>query len=306
MTTCLVLGGNGFIGSHIVDMLVENDYNVKVFDHFKSGINNLKNVLNKIQIIKGDFLDANQLKVALRDVDYVFHYIWMSIPQTSLENPVADINNVIQSVKLLEECVKANVKKIIFPSSPTVYGEPRRNPVKEDDPLNPMIPYGVTKVAVEKYLNFFYSIYGLDYTVLRYSNPYGERQNPKGKVGVITILLNLLKENKPLTIFGDGSIVRDYTYIKDTIELTLLVAEKKTKKKVFNVGTGTGTSLNELISTFWRVTEKEPKVNYIEARKGDIQKIIFDITRAREEFGWKPKISLEKGIKRTWNWVCSL
>lgn len=225
MTTCLVLGGNGFIGSHITDLLIESGYNVKVFDknvdetNFKS---------NEFEIIKGDFLNQYDLKIAMNDVDYLFHYISTTIPQTSIKNPLTDNYNVIGSINLFELALNCGVKKIIFPSSGgTVYGEPKSNPTAENHPLNPLNPYAISKISIEKYLFYFYSNYGLDYTVFRYSNPYGPRQDPHGNVGLIPVILGLVKSNQRPQIFGDGSAVRDYVYIEDAAKVNLLAIQKK-------------------------------------------------------------------------------
>ena len=191
MTTCLILGGNGFIGSHLAEGLVEKGYTVRVFDNFMTGMFNLETIKDKIEIIKGDFLNEIDVCNALRNVEYVFHYVATTIPATAIKDPIYDIEtNIIASVKLFQSAINNNVKKIIFSSSGgTIYGNPIRFPIRETDPVNPFNPYAISKLAIEQYLYYFHYTYGLDYTVFRYSNPYGERQNPYGKQGVISIFL---------------------------------------------------------------------------------------------------------------------
>ena len=301
MTTCLVMGGNGFIGSHITDMLVENGYNVKVFDR-KMDKNNFTN--KQFEFFKGDILNEDDLKRAIVDVDYIFHYIGLTIPQNSIENPLWDNENVRASIKLFELAKDYNVKKIIFPSSGgTVYGEPETDLIAENHPKNPINPYAISKFSIEKYLYYFYSTYGLDYTVFRYSNPYGPRQNPHGKMGLIPVILQMIKSNKRPEIFGDGSAIRDYLYIEDACKVNLMTIQKTTKHKIFNVGSGTGYSVNEILKKVINITGKNISPLYTESRIGDVSRIILDISRIENEMKWKPLIDIDSGIERTWEWL---
>lgn len=256
-------------------------------------------------MITGDFNNERFLADALSDIDYVFHYISSTTPATAIANPVYDIeSNVIPTVKLLQIAVKSGVKKIIFPSSGgTVYGDPERSPVNESFPINPQTPYAISKAAIERYLDFFYRNYGLDYLIIRYSNPYGERQNPYGTQGVIPIFLNKTKHGENPVIYGDGSMVRDYIYINDAIEATLLLLDAKTPYKIFNIGSGEGTSINDLIQKIEKITGKTISPEYRRNDDYATSKIILDITRISRTTGWQPKINLNEGIKRTWDWI---
>lgn len=295
------MGGNGFIGSYVTDLLVENGYHVKVFD--RTIEENNCNYYN-LEFIKGDFLNLDDLKGAMEDVDYLFHYISFTIPQTSIENPIRDNENVIGSIKLFELALDQGVKKIIFPSSGgTVYGEPKINPIAENHPKNPINPYGISKISIEKYLYYFYANYGLDYTVFRFSNPYGPRQDPHGKMGLIPVILGMLKSNKKPRIFGDGSAVRDYVYIEDASKVNLLAIQKKTKHKIFNVGSGTGNSINDILEKAMIITGKNIKPIYSEPRIGDVSKVILDISRIKDEMNWSPQVDIDSGIERTWEWL---
>jgi len=308
MTTCLILGGNGFLGSHLAEGLVEKGYDVRVLDSFQTGMTNLETVKGKIEIIKGDFLNHADVLQALKGMDYVFHYISTTVPATAVKDPIYDVQtNVIGAVRLLQLAVASKVKRVIFPSSGgTVYGEPASLRVHETHALNPMDPYGISKLAIEKYLNYFNRAYGLDYLILRYSNPYGERQSPHGQQGVIPVFLNRIKMGERPVIYGDGSTERDYVYVGDAAEATIAALEKKTAHKIFNVGSGAGTSLNQLIELMSGVAGKKIEPAYAEDTAIRVQKVVLDVSRMRDEVGWKPSTSLQEGIERTWRWLTCL
>jgi UDP-glucose 4-epimerase len=305
MKSCLVLGGNGFLGSHIAEALVKRGYSVKVFDNFKFGMTNLQNIKNDIELINGDFLNEDSINKALKGIDYLFHFISTTVPATAAKDPVFDIEtNLIGSVKLLQLAVKNSVQKIIFPSSGgTIYGEPEYLPVKETHPLNPQDPYGISKLAIEKYLYFFYKTYGMDYLILRYSNPYGERQNIYGQQGVIPIFLNKVIMNEPPELYGDGSMERDYVYVGDAVQATIESLESKIKSKVINIGSGEAVSVNKLLEIISKVVGRELKPIYIPDNVVRVQKIVLDISLVTQEVGWKPSTSLRDGIDKTWNWI---
>jgi UDP-glucose 4-epimerase len=199
---------------------------------------------------------------------------------------------------------KAGVKKIFFSSSGgTVYGEPLSVPIRESAPANPVNPYAISKLAIERYMDFFYHHYGLEYIILRYSNPYGERQNPLGNQGVIPIFLNKIKNKEKPTIFGDGNSVRDYIYIKDAIDATIAVVKKNPKSCVFNIGNGNGTTLNELIQIMSEVTHENVEPLYVPDSHDYISKIVLDIEKVHRETGWSPKTGIHEGIRKTWEWI---
>ena len=308
MTTCLILGGNGFLGSHLAEGLVKKGYAVRVFDSFKTGMANLETVKNKVEIIEGDFLNHEDLSQALKGADYVFHYISTTVPTTAAKDPIYDVQtNLIGTVRLLQLAVASKVKRVIFPSSGgTVYGEPTSLPVQETHALNPMDPYGISKLAIEKYLNYFNRAYGLDYLILRYSNPYGERQSPHSQQGVIPVFLNRIKMGERPVIYGDGSMERDYIYVGDAVEATITALEKKTVHKIFNVGSGAGTSINRLIELMSGVAGRKIEPVYAEDTAIRVQKVVLDVSRMRDEVGWKPSTSLQEGIERTWRWLTCL
>lgn len=306
MARCLVVGGNGFIGSHLSERLLREGYEVAVLDRFKSGVNNLWEISGQIEIFRGSYLDQELLRTAMEGMDYVFHYASSTTPATSIADPVYEIeSNLLGSVRLLQIARDEGVKKVIFPSSGgTIYGEPKRLPVREEDCALPSNPYAISKWAVERYLHHFHELYGLDYLILRYSNPYGERQSPYGKQGVIPIFLNRIKHNQRPVIYGDGSMVRDYIYINDIIEATSILFESAIKDKVFNVGSGIGVSLNEIIKTMYSILGEEIRPIYeINSSRTYVTSIVLDIAKIETKTGWKPSTSIEEGIRKTWIWI---
>jgi len=306
MARCLVVGGNGFIGSHLSERLLREGYEVAVLDRFKSGVNNLWEISGQIEIFRGSYLDQELLRTAMKGMDYVFHYASSTTPATSIVDPDYEIeSNLLGSVRLLQIARDEGVKKVIFPSSGgTIYGEPKRLPVREEDCALPSNPYAISKWAVERYLHHFHELYGLDYLILRYSNPYGERQSPYGKQGVIPIFLNRIKHNQRPVIYGDGSMVRDYIYINDIIEATSILFERVIKDKVFNVGSGIGVSLNEIIKTMYSIFGEEIRPIYeINSSRTYVTSIVLDIAKIETKTGWKPSTSIEEGIRKTWIWI---
>ncbi len=290
----LVLGGNGFLGSHIVEALLRNGHEISIFDRIAS-----KNILSNssIQYYLGDFSDSVLIAEALEHADCVIHCISTTVPSTSNRNPTLDIEqNLITTVNLLESMTRAKVRKLIYLSSGgTVYGIPNQLPVSEVHPLNPICSYGVVKVAIENYIGMFKELYGLKPIILRPSNPYGVRQGHSGVQGALSTFLFNTLSNKPITVWGDGEIQRGYIYAKDMADLCVLAAESEAEG-TYNVCSGTGHSLNQLITFIQSVTEITPKVNYHPARAFDVKKIVLDITKAKNTFGWTPQYSIEQGI----------
>lgn len=302
----LIIGGNGFIGSHLTDVLVARGQSVRVYNRSRNPY--LKENHHDVEYIYGDFSDQSLLKSALKDVEIVYQLISSTVPSTSNHNPVEDVAyNVIDTIKLLENCVNASVRKVVFPSSGgTIYGYPQRLPISESDPTNPICSYGITKLAIEKYLYLFNYLYGLDYSILRIANPYGPRQNPIGKLGAVTIFLNRILKNMPIQIWGDGEIVRDYIYILDVVEALYNVQYSNLTEKLFNIGSGEGISLNQLLIKIRQVIQDDFEVEYIEGRKVDIPINVLDITKAKTILQWKPTVQLEVGIEKTWQWLKTL
>ncbi len=297
----IVFGGNGFIGSHLVDQLLKEGHTVRIFDHMPEPF---RAPLDNVEYYTANFGDPFAMAEALEQVDIVYHLVSTTVPGTSNLDPIADIeNNLVGTIRLLDQIVKANVKRFVFMSSGgTVYGNPRSLPITEDHPLSPICSYGVVKIAIEKYLHVYQHLYGLKPVVLRGSNPYGPRQGHKGVQGVISTLLNNLLNNVPTSIWGDGSVVRDYIYVSDLARLCL-EAGMADNTGVYNAGSGIGYSLNDILECVGEIVGERPQIVYEASRGFDVRKVVLDISSAKKYFKWKPKIDLREGIYRTWDWI---
>lgn len=301
----LVLGGNGFIGTHLVDRLLADGHEVRVFDKYEE---RYRKPLPRVDYRFGEFGNRGLLAESLQDIDVVFHLISTSLPKTSNDDPAFDVSsNVVESLFLLEQCVAQRARKVVFISSGgTVYGRPASLPIGEESPTNPECSYGITKLAIEKYLALYLHLHGLDYTVVRPSNPYGSRQNPHGIQGAVSVFLGRIAEGKPIEIWGDGEVVSDYLYVDDLVDGICRAAFTPSAERVFNMGSGDGLSLNQLVAVMRDVTRQEVRVNYTPARSFDVPAIYLDVSRARQELSWIPTVPIEEGIEHTWRFIRDL
>ncbi len=287
----LLLGGTGFIGSHILDRLISDGrHDVKALTRSKE--------LPGIQHCRGNFNNPSDIVAALEGVDVVIHCITTTVPGTSNLDPVADIEtNLINSVNLFQLMFKANVKRIIFLSSGgTVYGVPSKLPIPENHPKQPICSYGIVKLAIENYLHLFKDTYGLSPVILRPSNPFGPRQGRLGMQGVISVFMDRILKNEPIDLWGDGSIIRDYIYISDLVDACMLALDS-TVEGVFNIGASVGHSLNEIIALLEKTTGRRAIIEYKAGRGFDVKQVVLDTTSAKKNFQWQPKYSLEEGIQ---------
>ena len=264
-----------------------------------------RKAVSGVEYTYADFGNRTLLAEALNDIDVVFHLISTTVPKTSNDDPAFDVmSNVVETINLLEKCVERSVKKIVFLSSGgTVYGAPAFLPVTEDHPTHPDCSYGITKLTIEKYLALFQLLYGLDYVVLRPSNPYGPRQNPLGIQGAISVFLGRIAAGKPIEIWGDGEIVRDYVFVDDLVDGVFGAATRTTASRILNLGSGEGHSLNTIVDTMRRIIGDDVRVVYAAKRSFDVPRIYLDISRANEELAWQPFTSLDTGIRKTWEFV---
>ncbi|HEX9922929.1 MAG TPA: NAD-dependent epimerase/dehydratase family protein, partial [Anaerolineae bacterium] len=294
MAKALILGGNGFIGSHLVDALASAgwetlvlDLNQRRYDFLPTGV----------RFMQGSFNQTHLLREALTGVDVVFHLAWASVHESSNRNMVADVEaNLIPSLQLLKSCVEADVRRIIFVSSGgTVYGPAQQRPIPENHPKNPINAYGIHKLTVEKYLNMFYHLHGLEYIILRPSVPYGPRQNPLGKQGAVVVFLYRIWRNLPLTLWGDGHITRDFFYISDLI-LALLACThcSMNSNPVFNIGGCEELSLLQLIEHIEQLVGQRAQLDFQPSRNFDAQHIILDTHRAKQALDWTPQIPFSR------------
>jgi UDP-glucose 4-epimerase len=304
----LVIGGNGFIGTALVDQLIGRGIKVRVFDRYPS---RYKEPVDGVEYMIGDFANGGEVAQAVAGMNWVFHLAYTTLPETSNEDPVYDVrSNVIDTIQLLQECCKHGVDKFVFVSSGgTIYGVPQSVPIKEDHDTDPICSYGITKLTIEKYLRLFHHTKKMEYTVARIANPYGERQNPDAKQGAIGVFLGCVARRQPITVFGDGEVVRDFIYIYDAADALIACADYVASAKgprVFNVGSGVGYSLNQIVETIKNVVDVEVKVNHTPGRQVDVQSNVLDIELARKLLKWEPKVDLDAGIKRAWDWTKSL
>jgi UDP-glucose 4-epimerase len=306
MKKALVTGGNGFIGSHLVDALLAAGYKVRVLDLFDRRFGVLP---PDVEWVRSDMTTEYAIRESVASMDVVFHLAWTSIHETATREPLMDITtNLEPSVRLVDECHHAGVQRVIFLSSGgTAYGLARYQPVDERHPTDPISAYGVTKLAVEKYLQMYHHLYGLDYVVLRPSVPYGPGQDPRKRQGVIGVFLYRLAGGQPLEIWGDGSVVRDYFYVDDLVSAILSAASAEgLQERVFNIGGGRGYSVNDLLEVVQAVTGKRATVEYQAGRRFDVPELVLDTSRARDQLHWTPKVELDEGVARTWQWVLNL
>jgi nucleoside-diphosphate-sugar epimerase len=298
----LVTGGAGFIGSHLVDRLLNEGAYVRVFDNLFSGyknniIHNMKN--KKFQFIKGDIRDREKLEKAIQDIDAVFHQAALVSVPKSVENPkLSNDINVRGSLNLLDLCKRFSVKKIVLASSCAVYGESKNLPSKEDHFLNPISPYSIDKMAMENYARFYHNNYGLETVSLRYFNVYGPRQKIGHYSGVISIFINNFLNNLRSKIYGNGDQVRDFVNVKDIVEANLLaLTTENIGGEVFNVSSASPISINDLFNKIKKFMEKDSiKPIYSEPRKGDIVNSYADITKI-QGIGYKASIKLNDGLR---------
>jgi len=257
----------------------------------------------QVEYLMGDFSDHSLIDVALKDVDIIYHLVSTTIPATSNIDPIFDVqSNLIGTLSLLQMALQAGVKKVIFVSSGgTVYGKPKSLPIKETNPTDPICSYGITKLAIEKYLHMFNELHGLEYLVFRLANPFGERQRP-GAQGAIAAFIQKLITGQPIEIWGDGSVVRDYIYIHDVVDVLVRGATYSGASHVFNLGSGQGRSLNEIIDTLRKVTGNPVACTYKNARPLDVPKSVLDIALVQQEFDWQPSLDFPGDLLKTWNW----
>jgi UDP-glucose 4-epimerase len=305
----LVLGADGFIGSNLVKSLLKrSNTEVVAFDLFRNG--KAKNLMpaENLTLFAGNFLNRNDIERAVDGIDYVFHFISLTTPGSSMDDPLIDVEtNVKGSIVLLDKCAKAGVKRIIFPSSGgAIYGNQDKEKYSEIDQVNPISPYAISKLTIEKYLEYYKVHHGLDYLVLRYSNPYGPGQNIAGSQGIIPIFLNLIKQEKPINVFGDGNNIRDYIYIDDLIDITLKIYNKKNNYSIYNIGSGSIATINNVLDIIKEVVRKDCIINYLPDRDIDVKRVVLDLKRISNEIPNKKFIDLHEGIKRTWDWISVL
>jgi len=299
----LVTGGAGFIGSNVVDAYLTAGHEVAVLDNLTTG--KKENLNPKALFFDLDVRDARLLEVVAEFApDIINHHAAQIDVRKSVSDPIynAEVNE-IGTLNLLDAATKCKVKKIIFSSTGgALYGEvSKKSGADENHPQEPISPYAITKRAVEMYLYAYWKLYGLNFTVLRYGNVYGPRQDPLGEAGVIAIFCGKMLKGEPPTIFGDGNQLRDYVYVGDVAEANLIALEKG-DNQIFNIGTGKGVSVNELFGCLKEIMKFEKEAIYAPARAGELFRSVLNAKKIKKELGWKPKVKIKKGLKLTLKW----
>jgi len=308
MAKILVTGGAGFIGSNLVNRLVKQNHDVKIIDNFTRGkMSNISHLKNKIKIIKGDIRNIKTIKECVKDVDYIFHEAACVSVSESIKYPmmINDVN-INGTLNILIAARDSNIKKVIYASTCAVYGNVKKIPIKEDSNTDPLSIYALTKFFGEEYCKIFYKLYGINIVILRYFNVYGPKQsyNSSPYTAVIPNFITKMLNGEQPTIYGDGEQARDFVFIEDIVDANILAMNvKKINGEVFNIGSGTSTTINELVKKISSLLNIEVIPNYIPSNKGDIRLSLADIQKAKEILGFEPKYDLMKGLNETIRWL---
>lgn len=299
----LVTGGAGFIGSNVVDAFIAAGHEVAIVDNLTTG--KKENLNSKAKFYPVDVRDSRLAEVVAEFAPQIIdHHAAQIDVRKSVSDPIFNASvNELGTLNLLETAVKCKVRKIIFSSTGgAIYGEvAKKSGAGEDHPQEPISPYAITKRTVEMYLYAYKALHGLDYTVLRYGNVYGPRQDPLGEAGVIAIFCGKMLKGEAPMIFGDGNQLRDYVYVTDVAEANLLALEKG-DNQTYNIGTGKGTSVNGLFSVLKELMKFDRGAVYAPARTGELFRSVLNCRKIKKELGWKARVGIKKGLKSTLKW----
>ncbi|RMG11686.1 MAG: SDR family oxidoreductase [Deltaproteobacteria bacterium] len=302
---CLVTGGAGFIGSHLADALVQGGHEVTVLDDLSSGKE--KNVPEAARLVVQDVRNPYAADLIRQErPEVVFHLAAQMDVRRSVADPRFDADvNIGGTLNLLEACAEAGTRRFVFASTGgAIYGEQESFPAPETHPTRPVSPYGCSKASAELYLCYYGAEHGLSWVALRFANVYGPRQDPHGEAGVVAIFCGRLLAGEPCTIYGDGKQTRDYVYVGDVVRANLLAMESAFVGPI-NVGTGVETDVNTLYATLAKIAGRDAAPEYAEGRPGEQRRSVVAIDRAREVLGWRPEVTLEEGLRTTYEWFAA-
>jgi len=295
----LVMGGLGFIGSHISRLLSVQGYKVRIFDKLYGSRDLIFDLREKVEIFEGDAEKTEDVLRAMDSVDIAVDLIHTTVPGASMTDSVYDVqSNVVSHVSWLSQLKKTTLKKIIYISSGgTVYGVPKQNPITEDHPTEPISSYGITKLMIEKYVAMFAGNQGIDYRICRPSNVYGEGQRLHIGQGVIGVFIDRCLRGKPVEIWGDGTVSRDYMYVEDMAQAIIQLIAYHGTERVFNISSGTGYSLNDIVEIIQRELMIDIQIHYTQPRTFDVPVNVLDNSKLRLETGWMPQTDLVTGTR---------
>lgn len=304
MRHCCVIGGTGFIGSHIVKKLVSRERQITVVGR---NSNPSRVLPSSARYVAGDFGSKHFLMDVLQGVDEIIHLAYLTVPKTSFDDPVQDIlNNLPATVVLLEAADRIGVKKFVLVSSGgTVYGKDCKVPINEDQPTNPISPYGISKLTAEKYAGMFNTIKSLPVVCVRPANAFGEGQKPFTEQGFIINAIASILLKQDVILFGETGTIRDYIHVSDVAEGIIAALEHGVQNACYNIGSGEGRSNEDILTAIYPFVKSiglEPQIRRLPPRPFDVPVNILDSTKLIKETGWNTTVSFEEGIKRTWNW----
>lgn len=300
----LVTGGAGFIGSHLVDALVAKKHRVSVIDNLSTGFK--KNINPKAKFYKADLANYKLINKIIKKErpEAVFHQAAQMDVRKSVEDPMFDAkNNILASFNLIKTAHENKVRKFVFASTGgAIYGDTKNRPTSEAEKEWPLSPYGIAKLAVDKFLNYYREVHGLNFVSLRYANVYGPRQNPHGEAGVVAIFLNRMLKNKQPIINGNGKQTRDYVYVDDVVNANLLALKNFKKSGIYNVGTGKEIDVNQLFQETNKHFRNKFKESHGPVKIGEQRTSCLSHKKIKKELGWSPKVDFQTGIRKTFEW----
>lgn len=298
----LVTGGAGFIGSHLVDRLIKEGHRVSVIDNLSTGKE--ENINPKAKFYKIDICDPEISQIFEKEKpEIVFHYAAQIDLRESVEDPIKNAQiNILGTLNILENCKKSKIKKFIFASTGgAMYGEAEIIPTPETYPEFPLSPYGIEKLTIEKYLNYYSKVFGLPFISLRLANIYGPRQNSKGEAGVVAIFCDKMLSGEQPIIYGDGNRTRDFVFVDDVVDANILAMEKG-RVGIFNIGTAKETNINTIFKKLKELTTSNCKEIHGPAKPGEQKRSCLDFAKAKKELNWQPQFNLDEGLKKTVEW----
>jgi UDP-glucose 4-epimerase len=289
----------------VVDRLLAAGYGVRVLERPRVEPYRIFQSTEPIEWATGDLLNNHDVMHAMSGVESVIHLVSSTLPKGSNDDPIYDVqSNLVGTLHILNAMVQSRVRRFVFISSGgTVYGPPQYVPIDENHPTEPFVSYGITKLAIEKYVRLFQQLYGISAVTLRVSNPYGERQRIETAQGAIAVFLYRALRGECIDVWGDGSVIRDYVYVGDVADAFIAALRYEGSEGIFNIGSGTGKSLNQLIFAIEHMLGRPVERRYLTSRPFDVKENVLDVRRAEQHLGWRAHVTIEDGLARTMAWL---